>query len=388
MNTAPTDFYCSEKFTWLSIDLEKRQWFSCCAATPQNIDLQWIQNNPGQLINIPALVQERQQMLDDQPVSSCAAPCWKPESLGLVSRRMTLPIQQQQFSQAHVQSSKNLHIVLGSTCNMTCVYCCKNESSAWLRDIIDHGPYMNNDRFEINNIDRITAKISQPEHNNSKGFQTLITELSEITVSEKIYVTGGETMLYNNFVELVNNLTIKNDVIIYTGMGVDPNRFKNQLSRLCQKDRVTILVSAENCDQFYEFNRFGNTWKNFLTNLQELDNQGFTWHFSSVLSNLTVFGFNEFVKKFPQRHIKYEFCGEPEFLNVNVLDDHSKEQLIKSFDSSDIPFRDSVIRSIMAPVLENVRSNFSKYIREFSRRRSLDLSIYPDSFVKWIHETR
>jgi molybdenum cofactor biosynthesis enzyme MoaA len=388
MNTVPTDFYCSEKFTWLSIDLEKRQWYSCCAATPQNIDLQWIQNNPGQLINIPALVQERQQMLDGQPVSSCAAPCWKPESLGLVSRRMILPIQQQQFSQAHVQSPKNLHIVLGSTCNMTCVYCCKNESSAWLRDIVDHGPYLNNNRFEINNIDRITTKISQPEHNNSKGFQTLITELSEITVSGKIHVTGGETMLYNNFVKLVNNLTIKNDVIIYTGMGVDPNRFKNQLSRLRRKDRITVLVSAENCDKLYEFNRFGNTWKNFLTNLQELDDQGFSWHFSSVLSNLTVFGFTEFVKKFPEKHIKYEFCGEPEFLNVNVLDDHSKEQLIKSFDSSDIPFRDSVIQAIMAPVSEDVRANFSKYVCEFSRRRSLDLSIYPDSFVKWIHETR
>ena len=269
----PGDFYCSEKFTWLSIDLEKRQWFSCCAATPQTIDVNWVKTNPGQLFNLPALVQERQDMLDGRAVDSCSSPCWNPEKLGLISRRMIFPTQQQHFSQTHINTPKNLHIMLGSSCNMTCVYCCKNYSTAWLRDILEHGSYMDNDRFNVNSRDRMLLKISQPEHKKSEGFQILMSELSEITVTEKIYVSGGETILFNGFADIINNLTINNSVVVYTGMGVDPGRFKNQLSKLHRKDRVSMIVSAENCDRLYEFNRFGNTWNNFLINLEEIEKQ-------------------------------------------------------------------------------------------------------------------
>jgi molybdenum cofactor biosynthesis enzyme MoaA len=386
--SAPGGFYCSEKFTWLSVDLEKRQWLSCCAVKPQNIDLKWVKNNTGQLFNLPALVQERTDMLHGRAVDSCKSTCWNPEKLGQVSRRMIFETQKQRFSHAHVQSPKNLNIMLGSNCNMTCVYCCKNYSSAWLRDISDHGSYMDNDRFRIHDRDRLLLEISQNEHKTSQGFKTLMSALSEITVQEKIYVSGGETMLFKNFVEMINNLTINNDVVIYTGMGVDKTRFKNQLLSLHRKDRVSMIISAENCDSFYEFNRFGNTWKNFMTNLEEIDKQEFSWHFSSVLSNLTVFGFIEFFKRFHGRHVKYEFCSEPEFLNANVLDKHSKDQLVESFATSNIPFQTSVIQAITAPVSESVRSNFSKYIREFARRRSLDLSIFPDSFVEWINDAQ
>ena len=128
------NFYCNQKFWWLSVDLEKFQTFSCCAATPQRVNLSWVKENPGQIFNTPLLQQERTMMLDNQPVSSCSSSCWVPESQGMPSRRLTTNGQLSTHSSV-VSSPETLNIVVGTDCNMTCVYCCKFYSTAWSRDI-------------------------------------------------------------------------------------------------------------------------------------------------------------------------------------------------------------------------------------------------------------
>jgi hypothetical protein len=381
---SPGDFYCSEKFTWLSVDLEKRQTFSCCAARPEQVNINWIKQNPGQLFNTPSLQNERQQMLDNQPVSSCEDVCWRPENIGTVSRRMIFSTQKERFDSIQIDAPKNLHIMLGSTCNMTCSYCCKNYSTAWLRDINEHGSYLEHDRFIISPMDKLLLKISQPEHQASTGYITLTDEIERLRTTDCVYITGGETFLYNNLVEMVNKISEHNQVKIYTGLGVDPIRFEKQLTKLKNRNRITLIVSAENCGPFYEFNRFGNTWENFEINLKQIEQQGFEWYFSCVLSNLTIFGFFEFVEQFKGKHIKYEFCSEPEFLNVNVLDADSKHALSKLLNNSEIEFRDIIIQTMMAPVTEQQQQTLSVYLKEFARRRNLDFSIYPASFVNWI----
>lgn len=383
---APKGYYCSEKFTWLSVDLEKRQSFSCCAAPPHQIDLKWLKNNPGQIFNTPQFQQERQEMLSDQPVASCETVCWRPERSGLVSRRMLVPTQEQRFEDATVDAVQELHIMLGSTCNMTCSYCCKQYSSAWLRDIVEHGAYLDSDRFNINPIDRFILRISQPEQQGSQGFNLLVQELQELKVTGKIFLTGGETFLYNMLPELVNRLTDNNPVMIYTGLGVDPTRFRAQIDKILRRDRVTLIISAENLEDLYEFNRYGNTWKNFVTNLEQIEQRGFDWYFSSTLTNLTLFGFLEFVSRYSQRQIKYEFCNDPSFLGVNVLDKESKKIIADRLAATEIKFRDIVIQALQAPVDDADRQNCSRYVLEFSRRRNLDLGIYPDSFLSWLRD--
>jgi hypothetical protein len=32
------DYYCNQKFNWLKIDAEKKTTYSCCKATPDSID--------------------------------------------------------------------------------------------------------------------------------------------------------------------------------------------------------------------------------------------------------------------------------------------------------------------------------------------------------------
>ena len=170
-----SDFYCSEKFTWLTVDLEKRSTNSCCASPPVKVDLQWLEENPGQLFNTPMLKQERQDMLNNIPVASCELECWAPERNNLISRRLKNQANKKTHSEINA-SPGTINIIVGSTCNLTCSYCCKNYSTAWTRDIINNGPYtFGSDRYTLSAADKIITKIS-PLSSNDENIKIVVLE--------------------------------------------------------------------------------------------------------------------------------------------------------------------------------------------------------------------
>jgi pyruvate-formate lyase-activating enzyme len=391
MTVVNTNFYCSQKFTFLSVDVEKRLMYSCCSATPEKIDLSWLKNNTGQLFNTPLLQVERQMMLDNIPVASCESNCWRPERENIVSKRVWSNTGIKTHTDVQTVSPTTLNIVLGSTCNLTCSYCCKQYSSAWRQDILKHGPYLDQDRFTLTNQDQVLLKISQTEHRESTAFQLIVDEVSNFDSLKTLVITGGEPLLYNGLIDLLNNFADVPEIIFYTGLGVNPVRLSDQLKKINNKENILVTVSGENCGKLYEFNRYNNTWQHFLTNLDILKTQGFNIKFSSVVSNLTVFGLLDFFDYFSSDEYTYNWCNDtynwcndPEFLAVNVIDDDSKDQLIKQFKNKDHPIRDQLISSLGTACTENQRQQFSIYLSEFAKRRNLAIDIFPESMLKWL----
>ena len=377
------NFYCSEKFTYLTVDIERKKSHSCCSATPERIDINWLKQNPGQIFNTPLLQQERQLMLDNIPVPSCADNCWKPEANGLTSRRLQQNTTARTHTNIATNTPKDLHIVLGSTCNLTCSYCCKEYSSAWARDIDKNGPYLDQPRFTLTAQDKILANLSQADHLETANFKFLCDELSKLSGVEKIMITGGEPLLYNYFPDFINQLPTDVTIVFYTGLGVNTKRFKNQLSRIENKANIEVKVSAENCNKLYEFNRYGNSYSNFEINFNELIDQNFKIGFSSVISNLTIFGFADFWNKYNQYSINYSFCNDPDFLGVQVLNDITKDYIVEELDTSSIPFKNSLIKEIRKPCNDTQKQNFKIYINQFVKRRNLELAIFPASMLQW-----
>jgi pyruvate-formate lyase-activating enzyme len=382
------NFYCSQKFTYLTVDVEKRLMYSCCAATPQKIDLNWLKSNKGQIFNTPLLQSERQLMLDNVPVTSCETNCWKPERENMVSRRVWLNTGIKTHDNIQTQSPTTLNIILGSTCNLTCSYCCKQYSSAWRQDILNNGSYLDQERYTLSTQDQILLKISQPEHRESSGFQLIVDEVANFDLLKTVIITGGEPLLYNGLIDLLNRFRDVPEIVFYTGLGVNSNRLNEQLKKISNKENITIVISGENCGKFYEFNRYNNTWQHFLTNLNIIKSQGFKIKFSSVISNLTVFGLSEFIdyfsSSFSASDYNYNWCNDPEFLLVNVLDDDSKDQLIKQFNNKDYLIRDQLISSMNAVCTEQQRQDLSTYLFKFAHRRNLSLDIFPESMLQWL----
>jgi organic radical activating enzyme len=379
-----SNFYCSQKFTYLSIDVEKRLMYSCCSATPEKIDIQWLKSNTGQLFNTPGLQTERQMMLDNIPVASCEESCWKPEQKNVTSRRIWFNSEVKTHTDIQTVSPSILNIVLGSTCNLTCSYCCKQYSSAWRQDIINEGSYLDQNRYNLTSQDRVLLKISQAEHKESATFQLILDEISNFNLLKTVVISGGEPLLYNGFIDLLNLCNHGPEIIFYTGLGVNPNRLETQLKKIKNKENISVIVSGENCGKLYEFNRYNNTWNQFLKNLEILKIQGFKIKFSSVISNLTVFGLSEFIDYFSEEHT-YNWCNDPEFLSVNVLDDRSKDYLISKFKNTDYAIKDQLISSLGTQCTEQQRHQFSTYLFEFAKRRNLDLGIFPESMLKWLN---
>jgi molybdenum cofactor biosynthesis enzyme MoaA len=214
----------------------------------------------------------------------------------------------------------------------------------WYRDLKENGSYFDNqDRFQLVPIDHIVSKLSHREYFESPGVNTINKEIAQLGPIEEVEFSGGEPFLYNEFPKLLNNFDCASYISFYTGLGVDTNRLKKQINQIKQRENLQIYVSAETCGKLYEFNRYGNSYEIFLTNLKLLIDAGFSIKFNSVISNLTVLGFVDFVNRFKDIPVKFQFCNDPNFLAVNVLDDNTKKKLINILNNSEINLCNEII---------------------------------------------
>ena len=381
------DYYCSQKFTWLTVDLEKSQLSSCCAATPARIDTTWLKQNPESIFNTPTLIQERQQMLAGQPVNSCSATCWQPEARGLTSRRLLMKSNAKTVDSVE-SSPQDLHIQVGSSCNLTCSYCCKQFSTAWLNDITKNGEYnlaVSDDRYKINQRDRILMQLSQKDLANADFNKIIVNALDTVitnTPPSKVVITGGEPFLYLGLSELVEKLSKHVPVQIWSGLGVASSRLVKELNKIKNCD-IEIVVSAENTGTRYEFNRYGNTWERFQQNLSYIDTCTIPYKFYATLSALTLHGLWEFMQFVGDRSMSFGICTDPSFLSVNVLDQLSKDLLLEQNFPHDI--KELLQNNLNLPFRPHDKNNLKHYLKDFSTRRSLNLDIFPQHFLDWLN---
>lgn len=375
-----SDFYCSQKFYWLSVNAEKRNISSCCAAFPESINMKWLKDNPGQMFNTPTLQQERIDMLNNIPVSSCETNCWLPERQGLPSRRTA----SSSNTKTHLEINaipKILNLSVGSDCNLTCSYCCKQYSTAWLKDIEKNGPYLNSERFNINVSDKIVLKLGQKTIKNSSTYQSILKEIKSYTNLDRIEISGGEPFLYNGLPDLLKDFS--GEITVFSGLGVNQERFSRVLNAL-PLDRTTITISAENVGSAYEFNRFGNSYENFLANLNIVISSGVKYRFSTVLANLTIFGFKEFLDKFGSENMILNICSDPSFLSASMIDDESKNILAKN----DYGIFNTTVQNTLNIESDKTQlNNLRIYLKKFSDNRNIKLDIFPNSFLKWVNIT-
>jgi molybdenum cofactor biosynthesis enzyme MoaA len=378
------DNYCSQKFWYLKVDIEKQEIQSCCTAVSERVDIDWIYNNSGQLFNTPNLKAEREKLLAGKRVSSCSV-CWRAEDSEIPSKR--------QLSNSRVRSHSDvnavpriLDVTIGSDCNLTCSYCCKQYSSAWTNDIVVNGEYHVSDpnRYSLTQKDKIIYKLSQKEIMRSTGRSVLLNEVALLT-ADIIRITGGEPFLNLDLVNLISMMPTSKSIEIYSGLGVNQSRLINEIEKIKHVPNIKIVVSAENIGKHYEFNRYGNSFDTFTDNLEVIKRTNIPFKFAATVSNTTVFGLADFVNEFHNHDIDFNLCEDPDFLSINVLDDESKIKLSKSLKELRLKIP-GLIETIIAPCDQKQKQEAAIFIKEFASRRNLSLSIFPESFINWINE--
>jgi organic radical activating enzyme len=273
-----------------------------------------------------------------------------------------------------------INVIVGSTCNLTCVYCCKQYSSAWLKDIEKSGPYFDTNRFKIFPSDQVKKHFDIQA---DPDYKLLLDELALLS-PDTIHVSGGEPFLYNNLYNLVSESTAKT-IKINTGLGVEPARFEQQINRLKSIKNIEILISGETVDKLYELVRYGNDFDRFEKNLQTIQQSGLKHTMVSVISNLTVLGMMDFYRRYPDVESYFLLCNDPDFLAVNVLDSVTKDAVIEQIQKSDHPAKSIILENIVKSATVQQHKDFSMYIQEFASRRNIVLDILPDPLIHWIH---
>jgi molybdenum cofactor biosynthesis enzyme MoaA len=327
-------------------------------------------------------------MLGNQRNASCEENCWPLEDQGAISPR----IWQNGKIKTHVDVQTQpeiLEIKLNDNCNLSCSYCCKEYSSSWRRDLSANGNYKidtDDARYQLTSRDKIMMKVSQQEVKNTKQFQMLMAEIKSCAPGLKeIVITGGEPLLDNQLFDVLDAVSNSSAVInIYTGLGVDVKRFQRMLDKIKQIPTAMISVSAECTDKFYEFNRYGNRWTDFVNKIELLQKSGIEFRFSTAISNLTVFGLTSFIKYFNDQRIGLVFVNQPSMMAPYVLDPKSKQQIMQDIQSLPDHYQTQIAQSIQADPSETQRQQMSEFLKEYAIRRNLDMNIYPQSFLDWL----
>jgi len=378
------DVYCSTKFKELQVHVQSRLIYNCCKAWPERVNLDWLEKNPGKLFHTPTMIADRQAMLEGQRTRACNHGCYRYEDQGLVSARSRAS--KEKITDIY-NPLETLKISLSNDCNLTCVYCSSEWSTAWSRDIDKNGEY-NIDGYENENDNwvKLWNKIKQKNRSTeSKFFKLLLKEISLSEGIKNITILGGEPLLNNGLIELLN--TVKDKKInITSGLGIKKNKFKNIIDQIENKKNISFTLSAESTGSIFEFMRYGSTWKEFLNNLEHLKKSGIKINFLSTITNLTSFDILNFYEMFEEKHdIYYNPVTDRSFLQPNVLDDRSKELLINSIDDRlDNLFFSRLKQSISQKYDYKEKNKLSIFLKEFSKRRNLKLDIFPEHFLKWL----
>lgn len=386
------NYYCSQKFYQLKIDAEKRILNSCCKADQEIIDTDWLEKNKGQLFNTPKLLQERQQMLNNVRIKGCENACWKNEDRGLWSRRLRDRTDKRTITSIK-NTPKHLDITLSSDCNLACSYCCKSYSSTWRKETIRHGNLKNlndySDRYIINNFDLAIDRLSQKDKKKLKIYSLLEQEIEHMKQDlTSVTVTGGEPFLHHSFPKVIHTLKDVKYLTVYTGLGVSEAVLRRGLEVLAKNKNVEICVSAESVEDNFEFNRYGSNWKTFVKHLDTIKSYGIKVTFNMSYGNLNVVDFVEFNDLFGDYDRKLNMVHEPAFLAVYNMDDETKDNLIKSIETSRFSnTRDvsQLVNTLSHNTNEVLRKHLSIFLKQICKRRSNTIDFMPDSFKDWIN---
>jgi organic radical activating enzyme len=375
------DYYCSAKFTDLQVHVQSRLLYNCCVALPERINLDWLEANPGKLFYTDTMLDDRKTMLQDKSCKSCHFGCYKYEEKGLSSRR--LEIRQPTYINDPMAPLRNLSISLSTDCNLTCMYCGPEFSSSWQKDIEKNGDYqMSGLTIQNDAWAKLWSKMKQKSRSTETKFLRLL--LKEISMSDitELSLLGGEPLLNNGISKIIESAEDKK-ISITSGLGISANRLANFLEKFKHR-KIKFILSAEATGSYFELLRYGRTWSDFQQRVKMLEDYGNEIEFTSVISNISYLDFVNFYEVYKRYPIRTNPLTERPHMMPHVLDDNSKKQVLEKMNKySNDPQVNKFIKSIETTPTATERADISTYLKDFSKRRSIDLNFLPESFRNW-----
>ena len=328
------------------------------------------------------MLQDRRLMLDNKSCVSCHHGCYKYEQQGLISTRL------QEKSKDKISDPyapiQNLQISLTTDCNLACVYCSPEWSTAWQREIETHGDYeLEGHVIKNDNWSKLWSSMKQnPRGTDSKFFSLLLNEIKLAKGLKRITLLGGEPLLNNQFDSVIDHIKDK-EIIVITGLGVSDQRLKKILEKI-EHTNIKFQISAESTGNFFEFIRYGVKWNDFTRRVDMINSKGHKVEFIATVSNLSVIDLHNFYECYGGRYlININTMSDRPFLEPHVLDEQSKDEFqnnINLFGDK----ADQLSKMISKTPSTRDRENLKTYLTMLRDRRNTSLAFLPNHFLDWL----
>jgi sulfatase maturation enzyme AslB (radical SAM superfamily) len=154
---------------------------------------------------------------------------------------------------------KMLDLRWKNTCNFACVYCGPDYSSMWANE------------------------LNQPQYLDATALEDSLNYIHKNLDSvDHIYLAGGEPLLIKENIDLLSKLQTVNpniEIRINTNLSVINNTVYNLLKKF---KNVHWTVSIDSIEEEFEYTRYGGSWKTFVKNLHQLNNDFEKINFNAV----------------------------------------------------------------------------------------------------------
>lgn len=386
--------FCLAKWHHTTIYLQTGETHSCYHPAPHKIPLDEIVIDPSSLHNTNQKKHERLEMLNGGKPSGCNY-CWNIEALGedyisdRKERNSTIytPERFQQIKDGDWDMNINpqyIEVSFGNECNFKCGYCHPKHSSAYYKEIKDHGPYtmVKNHRNDID-----WFKIYEEEENPYvEAWWRWWPEVRKtLTI---LRITGGEPLLQQSTWRLLEDLEqnpLPNlELNINTNFGVKPvliDRLVEKVNNLVNGGKIRdfkIFTSMDTWGEPAEYIRTGLNIKTWEQNLDTyLSNTSLPITFMITFNILTVTNFQSLLEKILEWRCKYNGNTQNKWQRIRFDTPFLKEPL--QYDMNILP-KDKFL-PYMYSHLEYIKSNLDDKNR--SKFNDLELAKF-ERVVKYM----
>ena len=259
---------------------------------------------------------------------------------------------------------KMLDLRWKNTCNFACIYCGPDLSSSWANEL--NLPQHINDTALQQSLDYIYDNLSTVDH---------------------IYLAGGEPLMIKENLVLLTRIKKINpevEIRINTNLSLINNEIYNLLKTF---KNVHWTVSVDGIGSEFEYVRYGGVWSQFVTNLQQLQQDFEKINFNSTWCILTAHGVLDCID-FLQNLGFHENCfivnplddpkvwhvGHLPNLALSKLSDRIKSKLTGA--NTNYSLYNSLtlmLNYISTPIEKNIKATFNE-LTKIDLRRKLDSS--------------
>lgn len=232
--------------------------------------------------------QELKQLIqDDKSIPQCHR-CYHEEEHGLKSRRLGAKEKYEQYRHDYnieLSSPQSIDYSVGNLCNLKCVICGPDNSTAWISDYQQMYPRRDIVRFKHEKFNQI--KLDNP---------AVLSEIKNIH-----FHGGGDPLLSTNHIDLLEQIkSVKGlaDLRIFYNTNGTVKVSDKILSIWSECQLVELYFSIDDIGERFEYQRTGATWDELTSNLSwYIDNMpvNHLFYINCTWSYLNLYYLNEFV---------------------------------------------------------------------------------------------